>query len=119
MAEIEYLEMRAAEERARLKIALEALGGSTRGGAVAAPLAGVAQHQAGRIARGAFGAARHNPGAAALIGIGLGLFASGKGRRGNSDARSSSGFPTGALVLGAGALAAALFPAARRQKSPK
>ncbi|WP_417210692.1 hypothetical protein [Antarctobacter sp.] len=119
MAEIEYLEMRAAEERARLKIALEALEGSTRRGAVAAPLAGVAQHQAGRIARGAFGAARHNPGAAALIGLGLGLFASGKGARETGDAGSGSGFPTGALVLGAGALAAVLLSQARRQKSPK
>ena len=115
MAEIEELEMRAAEDRARLKIALEALGGSTRSGAVTAPLAGVAQHQAGKITRGAIGAARRNPGAAALIGIGLGLFVSGKGGRGNG-ARTASGLPTGALILGAGALAAAVFPSGRRQK---
>ncbi|SNS52585.1 hypothetical protein [Antarctobacter heliothermus] len=121
MAEIEELEMRAAEDRARLKIALEALGGSTRGSAVTGPLAGVAQHQAGRITRGALGAARRNPGAAALIGIGVALFATGSGR-GKDDgqaASSSSGFPVGALALGIGALAAALYPATRRDKPSK
>lgn len=114
MVDIEELEMRAAEDRARLKIALEALGGSTRGSAVTGPLAGVAQHEAGKITRGALGAARSNPGAAALIGIGVALFATGKG--GGRDAKSGSGFPVGALALGVGALAAALYPAARRKK---
>tara|TARA_R100000750_G_scaffold32849_3_gene21035 strand:- start:3745 stop:4110 length:366 start_codon:yes stop_codon:yes gene_type:complete len=121
VAEIEELEMRAAEDRARLKIALEALGGSTRGSAVTGPLAGVAQHQAGKITRGALGAAVRNPGAAALIGVGIALFATGAGgsRGKEHDARSGSGFPTGAIALGIGALAAALYPATRRDKPSK
>ena len=116
MAEIEKLEMRAAEDRARLKIALEALGSSTSKCAIAAPLTGAAMGQAGRLGRGAVGAAGRNPTAAALIGLGVGLFATGTGARGSTavkDETPKSRAPmltAGALILGAGALAGAFLP---------
>lgn len=80
-----------------------------------APLANLAQKQAGRLTHGTLGAARRNPGAVAMIGMGLGLFVTGKDGRGETGAGAASGLPAGALVLGAGALAAALVPALRRR----
>ncbi|MBY6112934.1 hypothetical protein KUW09_06665 [Mameliella alba] len=116
MAEIEELEMRAAEDRARLKIALGALSDSTRGASLTTPLTGLAQAQAGRLSRGAMGAARRNPAAAALVGLGAGLFATGAGKRSDDDQDTPEDggrgkmLTIGALALGAGALAAALLP---------
>lgn len=116
MAEIEELEMRAAEDRARLKIALEALGGSTSKSAIAAPLTGAAMGQAGRLGRGAVGAASRNPTAAALIGLGVSLFATGRGARastvakGEAPKRRAPMLTAAALIVGAGALAGAFLP---------
>ncbi|MGP6087407.1 hypothetical protein [Antarctobacter jejuensis] len=88
MADIDRIEAQAAEERARLQLALGGLRKNSSALPIVTHVSGIAQAGGRVLGRKTVDAARRNPVAFGVLGLGLGLLVTGTGaRRGKAQAR--------------------------------
>lgn len=87
MADIDHFETRAAQERARLQLALGELRARSTTASVLPQISALAQAGGKALGRRTMIAARRNPLAFGLVGVGLGLMVTGTGARKGAQAR--------------------------------